>query len=28
VLLIGLIGYALDAVIGFALRRAHWIPSI
>lgn len=28
VLLIGLIGYALDAVIGFALRRAHWTPSI
>lgn len=28
VLLIGLIGYALDAMIGFALRRAHWVPSI
>ncbi len=28
VLLIGLIGYALDAAIGFALRRAHWVPSI
>jgi NitT/TauT family transport system permease protein len=28
VLLIGLIGYALDAVIGLALARARWTPSI
>lgn len=27
VLLIGLIGYALDALIGAALKRARWIPT-